>query len=133
MAGETKALVLRNFVRHDIPGLKRRPPANRRSLMPPPSLFFEASRSVNQHLSDLCNFVWASAVGMWNLRQQVDAYFNDRGDRTEGELHERFVEGSGVTSADLRTSCRKWTWEQTQEQIARVLLFELCALLEGWL
>jgi hypothetical protein len=96
-------------------------------------LFFATSQGVTDRLGELFNFVWANTVAMWTLRDQVGRFIAETGSRTEEELAARFVKPSGVTSADLRTTCLKWTWEQQQEQFAKILLFELCGLYEAWL
>ena len=98
-------------------------------------LFFTASRSVTERLGELCNFVCASAVAMWSLRQQVSAFIDESEthSRTDAELQERFVKPAKVTSADLRTACISWSWETQQEQFAKILLFDLCSIYEAWL
>lgn len=101
--------------------------------MPMAQLFFATSRGVTDRLGEIFNFVWANTVAMWTLRDEVGRFIAETGSRTEEELAARFVKPSGVTSADLRTTCLKWTWEQQQEQFAKILLFELCGLYEAWL
>src|SRR5262245_36818779 len=72
---------------------------------------------------------------MWSLRRAVRDFVEESTThtRSEDELHRRFVEGSGVTSADLRTTCLKWSWEVQQEQFASILLSDVCSLYEAWL
>jgi hypothetical protein len=72
---------------------------------------------------------------MWHLRQQVGAFVSEAKDKTrsEDELQSKFVEPTGIRSADIRTTCLTWTWAELQEQIAKVLLFDLCSLFESWL
>lgn len=104
-----------------------------------PAVFFEATASVTAQLGELCNFVWSGAVGMWHLRGEVLAFCNQKQGsvQSNGEmdkaLHDRFVVATGVRSADLRTTCLNWSWEDVQVHIAKILLFDLCALFEGWL
>jgi hypothetical protein len=97
------------------------------------ALFFEASQGVTERLGELFNFVWSNTVAMWTLREQVEKFIAEVGNPTEKELADRFVKASGVSSADLRTTCTKWTWETQKEQFAKILLFELCGLYESWL
>ena len=97
------------------------------------SLFFQSSQSVTKRLGDLFNFVWSTAAALWNLRWQVQGFVDATGADDNAQLHERFVMGSGITSADLKTSCIRTTWEGEQEQFAKFLLFELCGLYEAWL
>lgn len=96
-------------------------------------LFFTTSQGLADRLGELFNFVWANAVAMWTLREEVVRFFTDRVNPTEEELATRFVKPSGVTSADLRTTCMKWTWDEQKEQFAKILLFDLCGLYEAWL
>jgi hypothetical protein len=55
-----------------------------------------------------------------------------RPDISEKDLLGRFVEGSGIQGVNLRGSCIDTSWESQQEQFAKFLLFELCALYESW-
>lgn len=97
------------------------------------TFFFQSSQNVTKRLGELFNFVWSTAAALWNLRWQVHGFVNATGTDDNARLHERFVKGSGITSADLNTSCIGTTWEGQQEQFAKFLLFELCGLYEAWL
>jgi hypothetical protein len=99
----------------------------------PARVFFEATQSVTFRMGELFNFAFSTAAALWNLRQQVQEFIETTGITDQYRLHDRFVAGSGVTSADLITSCIRMSWSQQQEQFAKFLLFELCALYEGWL
>jgi hypothetical protein len=101
--------------------------------MSSPSTFFESSQSITDRLAELNNFTWPTVAALWNLRWQVQGFAAVTGKREVKELHERFVAGSGVTSANLKVACLETTWEAQQEQFARFLLFELCGLFEAWL
>jgi len=48
-------------------------------------------------------------------------------------LLDRFDWGSGIHGVNLRRSCLERSWAEQQEQFARFLLINLCALYEGWL
>jgi hypothetical protein len=98
-----------------------------------PTLFFEASQGVTAQLSELFNFTWPTEAALWNLRWQVLGYVQTTGKVDHHDLNARFVRGSGVASADLKSACLVSTWEAQQEQFAKFLLFELCALYEAWL
>ena len=96
-------------------------------------LFFETSRSAFQQVSDLFDFVWPTAVALWNLRWQVQGFAGTKTHVTKAELHGRFVLGSGVHSANIARACLDTTWEEHQGQFAKFLLIDLFALYEGWL
>lgn len=96
-------------------------------------VFFESSQTVTKRLAELFNFVWPAMAGLWNLRWQVHGYSEVTGRREIKDLHERFVAGSGVTSANLKVACLETTWHEQRAQFAKFVLFNLCALYEGWL
>jgi hypothetical protein len=96
-------------------------------------VFFAASGNVTDELGRINNSIWSSAVGLWILRREVGAFVKQTGKDSQEELHERFVAESGVVSADLRTTCLKWSWDEHRAELAKSLLFQLCALYEGWL
>jgi hypothetical protein len=97
-----------------------------------PTLFFEASQGVTAQLSELFNFTWPTLAALWNLRWQVLGYVQTTGTVDHHELNARFVRGSGIPSADLKSACLVSTWDAQQEQFAKFVLFELCALYEAW-
>ncbi len=95
--------------------------------------FFEVTHTVTKRLGEISNSVWANLVAMWHLREEVQSFFVQQPNATEAGINARFVRESGVRSADLRTTCIAWTWEQVQTNIGRMFLFELCSMFEGWL
>ena len=95
--------------------------------------FFEVTHTVTRRLGEISNSVWANLVALWHLREEVQSFFVHRPQITEQEINDRFVRDSGVKSADLRTTCIAWTWEQVQANVGRMFLFELCSMFEGWL
>jgi hypothetical protein len=96
-------------------------------------LFFRESRGVEQQLTDLFNFVWPTAAALWNLRWQVLGYTAARPDYAEKELVDRFLAGSGIRSADLKSACVTTTWDEQRDQFSRFLLIQTCAVYESWL
>jgi hypothetical protein len=95
--------------------------------------FFEVTHTVTRRLGEISNSVWANLVALWHLREEVQCFFVHQPQVTEQEINDKFVRESGVKSADLRTTCIAWTWEQVQANIGRMFLFELCSMFEGWL
>lgn len=70
---------------------------------------------------------------MWNLRWQVAGYVQARPAATVEDLEARFVGGSSIRGANLRRACVDNSWDTQQEQFAKFLLIDLCAIYEGWL
>src|SRR4051794_17113582 len=95
-------------------------------------LFFLSSRRAANRLTDVFDFVWPTASAIWNLRWQVAGYIAVVPDATEDQLVGRFVAGSGIRGVNLRKACTQHSWEHQQQQFARFLLVEFCALYEAW-
>lgn len=95
-------------------------------------LFFDASKSVAARLTDTFNFVWPTAAAIWNLRWQVNGLVSSLPSITEPDLLGRFVTGSGIIGANLRSACIETSWEDQQQQFAKFLLFEFYSLYETW-
>ncbi|MEB3324186.1 MAG: hypothetical protein VKM17_02470 [Cyanobacteriota bacterium] len=96
-------------------------------------LFFMASRQAAANITDIFDFVWPTAAAMWNLRWQVDGFLRIHPSVSEDILVGRFIQGSGINGANLRSACIDTSWQQQQERFAKFLLIEVCALYEGWL
>lgn len=107
---------------------------NSKRLMMKP-LFFSASNDVISQITDLYDFVWPTASAIWNLRWQVKGFVNEVGvdNVNDQKLLDRFDWGSGIHGVNLRRACLERSWAEQQEQFARFLLINLCALYEGWL
>ncbi len=97
------------------------------------NLFFEASRNIYGQLTEIFDFVWPTAAGMWNLRWQVIGYIAVQPNTTIEVLEGRFVTGSKIHGANLKRACIEHDWEQQQEQFAKFLVTNLCALYEAWI
>jgi hypothetical protein len=95
-------------------------------------LFFPASKAVAARLTDLFDFAWPTAVAIWNLRWQVTGLIGVVPQISYEELQGRFVAGSGIRGANLRRACTELSWEDQQQQFARFLMFEFCAIYESW-
>lgn len=95
-------------------------------------LFLLPSKAVASRITETFDFVWPTAAAIWNLRWQVQGLVSALPGIKEPELLGRFVEGSGIRGANLRRACMDTSWEFQQEQFAKFLLFEFCALYETW-
>ena len=96
-------------------------------------LFFETSKQVSNRLTETIDFVWGTAIAHWNLRGQVDDFIRQTPSATDVEINDRFSSGSGIRGVNLRRTCVTVTWDVQQEQFARILLVEFCALYEAWI
>jgi hypothetical protein len=95
--------------------------------------FFESTQRARERVTELFDFIWPTAVGMWNIRWQVLGYLGARPDATDLELHGRFSVGSGlVQRAALRKACAGQTWDHQTERFASIILINLFSLHESW-
>jgi hypothetical protein len=97
------------------------------------TMFFRSSRQAAENITDIFDFVWPTAAAMWNLRWQVDGFLRAEPTVSNDALAGRFIEGSGIRGANLKTACIDISWQQQQERFAKFLLIEICALYEGFL
>jgi hypothetical protein len=97
--------------------------------------FFIPSNDAFDQITELYNFVWPTTSAIWNLRWQVKGFVNEVGIEKINDqiLLNRFDLGSGIYGVNLRQACLKKTWDEQQEQFAKFLLVNLCAIFEGWL
>ncbi|MBZ0067425.1 MAG: hypothetical protein K8F26_01300 [Thiobacillus sp.] len=95
-------------------------------------LFLLTSKQVARRLTEVFDFVWPTATAIWNLRWQVAGFVSASPDATDSDLTGRFNAGSGIRGANLRRACIESSWEDQQQEFARFLLFEFCALYEAW-
>lgn len=94
--------------------------------------FFASSTSFQRQLTDLYDMIHPTAAAMWNLRWQVAGYVAERGPVGRGELHGRFVAGSGIGSANLERHCIDKSWREQQSELALLALYAGISLYEGW-
>jgi hypothetical protein len=94
--------------------------------------FLSTTKGAAERLTSVFDFVWPTATAIWNLRWEVTGFLAAVPEATPAALSARFVSGSGIYGANLRRACVEMTWEQQQQEFARFLLVELCALYEGW-
>jgi len=95
-------------------------------------LFLLTSKQIARRLTEVFDFVWPTATAIWNLRWQVAGFVAACPEATDSDLNGRFNVGSGIRGANLRRACIDSSWEDQQQEFARFLLFEFCALYESW-
>lgn len=98
-------------------------------------LFFSSSNDVLAQVTDLYDFIWPTASALWNFRWQIKGFLNEVGiDKvSDRDLLNRFDWGSELHGVNLRRACVEKTWQEQQEQFAKFLLINLCAIYEGWI
>jgi hypothetical protein len=98
-------------------------------------LFFSVSNDLLGQITDLYDFVWPTASAMWNFRWQVKGFVNEVGkdNVSDHDLLNRFDWGSGIHGVNLKRACLENTWDEQQDQFAKFLLINFCALYEGWI
>lgn len=80
------------------------------------------------------DFVWPTAVALWNLRWQVKGFveiFN--GNVTEEDIKKRFIDGSKIHGANLRRATLETSWEYQKNKIAEILLINAFAIYESYI
>ena len=98
----------------------------------PNYLFFLESRSTLERFTELYDFVWPTAVAMWNLRWQVGGFVGAVPSASDELLLSRFADGAMIHGANLRRACVERGWDDQQEQFASMLLINSCSLFESW-
>jgi hypothetical protein len=96
-------------------------------------LFLKASVDSSNALTELFDFVWPTAVALWNQQWQAKGFLAQNPSVTVEEMNERFAAGSGIWGANLHRLATDKTWPEMQQWFARLLLSETCALFEGWI
>ena len=95
-------------------------------------VFFKSSQLAFQRVTDIYDFVWPTAVAMWNMREQVEDLITKNKDATESDLQTRFVLKTDIHGANITRAFLEHSWEQQQEYFAKFLLVNLIAFYEAW-
>jgi hypothetical protein len=95
--------------------------------------FFDCSAEAHDDITALFDFVWPTAVAMWNLRWQVQGYVGATGDDSVPSLRNRFSHGSGIDGANLNRACLEVDWDVQQQEFGRTVLVNVIAIYEAWI
>jgi len=98
-----------------------------------PNLFFTLSNATYDQVTEIFDFLWPTAAGMWNLRWQVRGYVETVPNATNQDLSNRFIHGSNIHGANLKRACIEHSWEQQEAQLSKFLLVNIFAIYESWL
>ena len=93
---------------------------------------FEETGFTAKAVTELFDFVWPAAIGLWNLRWQVKGFVDSVPNATTEQAHARFVLGSGIHGADVKAMIKNRSWEYQQERLAEVILTNAFAIYESW-
>ena len=83
-------------------------------------------------ITRLFDFVWPTAVALWNLRWQVSGFLTAVPNASYDEVASRFVVGSDVHGADIRAMSLNTTWEDQKARFAEFVLTNIFAVYESW-
>lgn len=95
-------------------------------------LLFDSTQEACKEITRLFEFVWPTAVALWNLRWQVDGFMKSVPDATWEDVNARFVVGSKIHGADIRRMSKQVSWEDQKEQFAKFVLTNAFAIYESW-
>ncbi len=95
--------------------------------------FFNSSRLASKQVTEVFDFLWPTALALWNMRWEVTGFLQVVPNATKTDLDHRFVVGSGIRGVNFPRAFVEKTWEEHQETLARMLLINLCSLYESWI
>ena len=93
---------------------------------------FEETDEAAAEITRLFDFVWPTAVALWNLRWQVDGFLSAVPGATYENVASRFVVGSEIHGADIRAMTTRTTWEDQKTRFSDFILINVFAIYEGW-
>jgi hypothetical protein len=98
-------------------------------------LYFKSSNYAILQITELYDFIWPTTSAIWNLRWQVKGFVNEIGATKlkDEDINNRFDWGSGIYGVNLKKACLETSWDIQQEQFAKILLINLCAIFDGWI
>ncbi|MCA9177537.1 MAG: hypothetical protein KDB14_23790, partial [Planctomycetales bacterium] len=95
--------------------------------------FFSETQDFASDYTALYDFVHGATAALWNTRWQVLGFLAVMPSASVADLQARFVTGSGVHGVNVRRAFADWSWEQHQEELAKLTLANTTSLYEGWL
>lgn len=93
---------------------------------------FSTTSSLRKNNSGLFNYLWASGVGLWNLRWQVDGFSRSIGGYDEQVVRARFGSGSNIHGLNLAEICITQSWDDNKEHLALIALTLSIGNFEAW-
>ena len=93
---------------------------------------FEETNDAAAEITRLFDFIWPTAIALWNLRWQVAGFLSVVPEATHDEVAARFVIGSGIRGADIRAMHQNVSWDQQKSRFAEFTLANIFAIYESW-
>ena len=93
---------------------------------------FSETNEASDEITRLFDFIWPTAIALWNLRWQVDGFLTAVPDATAEDVASRFVVGSGITGADIRAMSTNTNWEDQKARFADLILTNAFSIYESW-
>jgi hypothetical protein len=93
---------------------------------------FRETDEAASEITRLFDFVWPTAVALWNMRWQVGGFLSMVPEASYEDVASRFVVGSDIHGADIRAMSLNTTWEEQKARFAEFILTNVFAIYEGW-
>ncbi len=93
---------------------------------------FSETDEAASEITRLFDFVWPTAVALWNLRWQVDGFLSAVPNATHEDVASRFVAGSDIYGADIRAMSINTTWEEQKTRFSEFILTNAFSIYESW-
>jgi hypothetical protein len=93
---------------------------------------FRETKSAAAEITKLFDFIWPTAIALWNMRWQVNGFLEAVPNASYQDVHARFVVGSGIHGADVRAMQKRISWEDQKERFAEVVLTNAFSIYESW-
>lgn len=93
---------------------------------------FSETEEATMEITKLFDFVWPTAVALWNLRWQVHGFLAIVPNASYQDIASRFVVGSDIHGADIRAMTNRMTWDEQKSRFAEFVLTNIFAIYEGW-
>ncbi len=93
---------------------------------------FSETDEAASEITRLFDFIWPTAVALWNLRWQVDGFLTAVPGATHEDVASRFVVGSGINGADIRAMSINTSWDDQKTRFAEFVLTNIFAIYESW-
>lgn len=93
---------------------------------------FEETNDAAAEITRLFDFIWPTAIALWNLRWQVAGFLSVVPQATHDDVAARFVVGSDIRGADIRAMHQNVTWDEQKARFAEFVLTNIFAIYESW-
>jgi hypothetical protein len=88
---------------------------------------FPSTQDAHAEITHLFDFVFPTAIALWNLRWQVQGFLGQVPNATQIDLLNRFASSSGINGGQLKRTCVETTWEEQLSEFAEFVLINIIA------